>query len=702
MALPSGTSISADDINTYLGRSSGTAVDWNTTVRTLSNTTTATPDLNGVRGRYSRGLYASTGRTTDTYAATTNYNSTFINAFNIPGTPWRLIARGYPCSGAVVGNGLELAVVGSGMKVYNVYRQDGGTSFLGMGAGYYPAADWNCAMLANGKFIITCSLSQSRSQYFGDRGLGITILTFNNDGTIATCNNYYTSLSSIISIGNPYLLYNRRENREMSTFGNKCAFTVEWGAAAPGDRWVMVSIDGTNSNPVVQYAQVSYGDTSNTDTGGSVNAAGQDQGGLTPIIYYDGSMSIIRAPVWSNGGEAVANIKLNAAGTAYANPGTRYGVNSASGYTPVIYLPSSSYPATGYGVNVPLKQYGYHNVFKDNSLSHAYRNYFISRDYSMTATNIQVQGSPYPSRYWNGAATGVLIQKINATDNVIKYSLSIMARASFVYITSSGKNGTTTDYYSYVALNTRSICSIRTDSSDNTYYLFRVTYTGLGGSVDTGGSGSNGATPGYSDSGVTLYHLIKVNSSGSVLWQKTLDIGPLNAAVTPFVYPSSAGLLDGDMPFQRASFSILLREEIDEVEIYGLYGEESVGSNPWNFTQTSFVSRFASFRSSDGAPTSTIAVSNNSLGTLNISSISLSGTNYGIKSTNGSFYNVTLYPLSIVTRTNVPATSNSTNYNAVGTAYTETLSSISTSLSQYPANPTTFTTGLGIYERYTE
>jgi hypothetical protein len=696
MALPSGTTISAANINTELGRSSGTAVDWNTTVRNLCSGDTAAPNLNQVRGVRPRSLHHTTGQTTDLYTNNT-FNVHSTSAFNIPGTGYRLVAvtNVSPAGAAVI----ELKIFSQDFGLNYVYRLSGVSPLATHPASVttYVTPMANFAMLANGKFVIVYALHNNIGSYGGSYGLCITVLTFNTNGSIATTNNYLTKMGNVFSSpygNNSYQLGNNREDRMMSASGNTCSFTVgtNWGDPSIPSRYVVAKLDCTSSSPTLQYTLVSsndqgYANGVYSDDGANVG------GGIKSVMLSDGSQAIIRRPrgnASSIDDQNVMMVKLNSAGTAYVNPGFRWGASSASGYG-VHYVYPGILPGTG-SSNLGLLG-NENNILVDNSIEHNVKNYFIARSYFSNPQILQVQGSPYNFKYFTGCLSGVLIQKINADTNNIKYTIGISSEAPYAYTSSSSKSGTVYNYYSYQSVSSKSLLAVRTDSSDNTYYLFRVHNVGVGGNYNTNLSENSfgGAINPLPGTNITLYYLYKISSTGTVLWFTQFDIGPGSENKSAFANPSSS-FNSEELGVARATWSILIKEEISTVEVYANYGVRDSGiAHPFTFRTDSYVVRTAQVSSITGNETyvNSILAGDKALG-MNTRRGTAGPFNYYNYS--GGNENAKYFAPQVYTRTNYTSSGNTSNYTSLST-WTDTLSANSTTQG-FVLSPTTLTTGI--------
>lgn len=553
MPLPSGTTISAADINSHLGRTSGTAVDWNTIVRTLSNNN-STPNLGDARGRSARHLQATINYSSDV-ASDYNYNAAFFStaAYNIPGTPWRVIATTYPASATLLAV-ISLTIVGThhDTKYTYTWTNTGLSNHLGSinGQSAYFGTSQSYAMLDNGKFVIFGPVGTAYGNPTNDRGIGFLVITFGTDGQINSCNSYVSRLSNAYdlnavcppdyNLASPYPI-----KTTISKYGNKFVAAILRSSGG-----VLVHVDLSSSTPVLKYAIISSNSDLSTTTGWASFSF------YKAVYKDDNNVYVYRVP-GPNGvpssGIMVCKTDPTASTLSWTVPNpNRWGPNTSS----MTIETGGASPYTTYTYTWGASSVAATSIYLDK------RNYLYRIDGFVTDVS---GGQISPTRYMTGTISAITIQKIDPSNSTVS-RFAIGGQDVYWSEAYSDKSGSGYYYYSHSMISNQSVKAIESDASGNTYVLYKTGHHGVGAYIAT--------SPQYVTSLNTapltqqvLYHISKYNSSGVFQWNKVIDLGSRTALKCPYL-DNSRFTLDSLITNGSDSWNIITRDDIGILEIY--------------------------------------------------------------------------------------------------------------------------------------
>lgn len=630
MALPSGTTISAADINTELGRTAGTAVDWNTIVRTLSNNNSS-PNLNEARGVGPRHVTYAINQTTGNsgYVSSLYYDSIYdyINAHSIPNSPWRVVLNSLKDTNGY--NYIEMRVLGTGTQYGTVYRYIiGNSSGLPLYPGGGPGGTNACltctyrsVMLSNGKLVIVHAMAATTNAAFGGTAVGMITATFNTNGSCAGVRYYQTNAGGTINNTGSLFLNDIADHSSytLSANGNSFAFAAYYNGTY---RHYVFKVDASTDTLSVKYCI--FSDQMSTSTANGVPIGYEYT--CKAILQSNGDVTLIRTPANADYSNAVMVNKLADGGGWSTYGDTRWGyVNSK------FYLPWNG-GGGNYITDASLGNNGWRSIYIDKL------NYYYIIHWQYTTFNQTQVANQW---YFTGTASSIAIQKIRSSDNanICKFGLTA---DGYAYGISSydNKYGWSYDTYPYYALGRSSVMSIESDSSANTYIVYKTYYA-----KDGGHQSSPGATDLFTltppRTGQITFHLSKFDASGNHVWSKSLDIGSRQQGLMPYTLGvQSADTTTSNMP---ESMGILIREEINIVEVY----VSAFLRNTANGTFYDINTNLRNVRSVHLNMTTgdTWTYQDSSSGPLNITSNYTSRTSHTVKSTTGSNESMTLVPV---------------------------------------------------------
>ena len=558
MPLPSGTTISADDINSHLGRTAGTAVSWNTTVRSLS---TGSPNLNGVRGISARHLayttnYA-TGDSPESYYADTEYYHQ--KSFKLPDSGYRVIVDLYKVV-ATPGASAFLAISINVVSTYNVIEKNYVMPFNASlpggninGSPMYLSGAFSTTMLSNGKLAIVAPTTTS---YYGGGGgqyaLMAILVSFNTDtGAITSVKYYRTDLGGNIPYNNltvkaiPQL---GAIGGMLSSVGNSLVTSVFVDSGTYPT--MIVHMDCTNDNIALKYAIVGTNNMTSEANGFSMSAYSMP----VPILNNDGSITVIRPAQASITG----NINIMASRLTTSGTWSSFATNRHNPVSPNVNIltPSGAQYSYGWAVNTSIPTY----VMADNK---GY--YYIVLGAHQELEGHQIQGSPNANSYFTGTITSMTFHKIRASDNVSICKFGISGEGPYYSYYESSKYGNQYYYVNYQTLSPYSIYAIDTDSSGNTYVVYKIYHSGNGGVRASSPSSISSGSISQPLVAMMTFGLSKFNSAGVHQWSKTIDIGPRITGLCP--YTTGAYSADTAHVYGTEAFSILLLEDINIIQV---------------------------------------------------------------------------------------------------------------------------------------
>lgn len=614
--------------------------------------------MNAIRGQSAFSIGWNTGQSSDMYGAMyAGGNDISCVAWLIPNSPWRVIVSRIKNS-TNVQVAWELRVVGTNFGVAYRYNFPTSSNTFPTG-GYATMNNQISAMLSNGKLILTTVYNLSANTATGNSYIIFLVITFNTDGSIASTNTYqwtppFNGLGSyyISTSGTPNWVTNA-----CSVNGNKFSFGVN---VYGNSNWV-VTVDGSSST--LSITSDSYGTNVYTYDG---------QPPIIPIPNSDGSISMVRFTDSPNYTYYYTRWqKLNAAGNTIT-PGNW--VSAGNGRYNIAAPNGSTYTYSTIG-----SQYSAYRG-KDNA---GYFYNIVSQFASVT--QLQIQSTP-TAQYFTGGLSSMNIVKIRATDNTAMWEL-VISNQGYQWATQTTSKGvTTTTYYNYYGLG-NGILNIQTDSSDNTYILYKTWFAGTGGTTGTLVQ-TNPIALAEPTTQQEVYNITKVNSSGVQQWTRQIDIGP-----------KSQGALVGDTSIytdqnqfyyklDANAWGMVVNESISALEIYTHVGPRNTGfTNPFTFVPNQRTTRAVMIRLSDGV---TATYSDNT----NISQITTyvqsSTTTVNMYNRNSVLTPITFLPPQF---SNIsPTTVSNTSYFPIVSRTTSTVTSGS-SASVWIQNPSTQQTG---------
>lgn len=561
MPLPSGTSISAADINSYLGRSSGTAVSFASTVKTLSNS--ESPNMNGARGQSAEFVSWTTGQSADIGARGTSNNLKGSAAFRLPNSQWRLAWGQYnsPSDAAQPNDPIfQIRTINTKMSTVNIYSAKGITVSTDYGTSFLNNTTM-VGMLSDGTFLIVGICSAYSYNTVGNQGIAVFCITFNvTTGLVSSCKQYWYGLSynnNMYMSGISSQTYN---SRYLNCLGMKAAFCTELYTTGE----YVIIIDATNNSA---SSQITFSYSLFTTGTYPYN----DYASFYPVLLSSGSTALL----YKNGNTRWWNV-LNSAGTTITASGNTFA--PSQGYVPV--SPAGGvYAGSTYnnGFGTADRQGNYYNI---NGLYGFWNAYYIAS-----------------GNYFTGSGSSVCIDKISASNNVWKWSLQLTGPGCYwaTYYYYKGNI-----YYQdafIIPTSANSVLCIETDSNDNTYILYATDVSGTGGSVtSTPLDKVNVSSPLTQQ---IIYHVCQVASNGYVQWTREIDLGQKITGLGNYSYVMNNA--DGSLSFRFSNWSMIVNDTIDVLEIYMDQGPRyAPNATYYDLIYNNMTSRSFMLRTSDG------------------------------------------------------------------------------------------------------
>lgn len=651
MALPSGTSISAADINSYLGRASGTSMSFGSTVRTLSNS--QTPNMNGARGQSAQFNSWSFNQSSD-IAKSQAYSSYQGNAvFALPNSPWRVIASQYQTYNANGGNPVYgIRLVNTKMSTSNLYTTASNPTIYNPSTSsfVYLTTQGQWGMLSDGTLVMVCPCNSNVNYTvsMGNCGIALICIRFDStNGTISSYNQYFFNGASGLTSVEQYVNWtgnNGPNQRYLSTYGMLCTFSIQVYNQNP----VIAKVDFTN-NSVNQTISLTKVELTTTDF--QVTSSGSN---ARTVLQSNGSIAVIQTqPGYDYHWWCVMNSAMN----GWTATGVKYYTNA--GVVAVGPYPNGQGTAFGYN---------YANYNAIPAVVDRQNNYYGG----MINKFNYYYGLQAGTQYWTGSTTSTHIVKINAGTNTFKWELQLTGFApqyqySYVY-----KGNTYYINVGYFPNSPLGIFAIETDSSDNTYILYATAPTATGGNF-----GSSPINPFGLPTPVAqqvVYNVTQISSAGYAQWTRQLDFGPKVTGLTPWYGAANTNDIALVYGAPRPAISMLVNETISVLEIYIEIGPRLTSTTTWyDRVANQQTTRSLMLRTSDGA---VVNYSDATAATVvNVYTLSYGGTTENMTA-NGGTYPITFYGPTYYLTTNAQSYANSAYFSGPNSLVTSTLSSV--------------------------